>query len=222
MLWVHPSVASPEDVSCVEPEIGNIEVLSHAMKDVLSELNPASNKGHDFINCSDLEKSGIEIAFQTTMAANQNILNALETEAPKHPELRASFNQARRKLHCIQRKLPNLKVQCGKIRKNFAAITFPQFSRRIYIDPDIILKHSLEYREDGGTGGYIDYLGAVLTHEASHKCGAGDATYFSNTGPHNTRFTRWPRIADTYLYWNLWGFCVPGKTCDFPKKPHQD
>ena len=62
-----------------------------------------------------------------------------------------------------------------------------------------------------------DFRASVIVHELAHKAGANDRAYFSHcsTGPDRSPPTNkdWSRIADSYLYWARFGFCVPGKTC---------
>lgn len=80
--------------------------------------------------------------------------------------------------------------------------TLPVVGRRVYLSEENFWPARFSYQQ------------AVIIHEATHKCGTNDASYFKpSESPHNVGIFGWSTIADTYSYWSEYGLCLPGIDC---------
>ncbi len=149
---------------------------------------------------------------ERTELATRAAARALEITAELREKVRAeitvgstaSLRTAERTLACMVRKFPTLTISCRSM--GVAGITLPVVGRTLYINPGSILNRWAVEE--------TNYAGAVIIHEASHKCGTTDAAYFrGEETPHWVGPIGWARIADTYEYWVKHGFCVPGRSC---------
>lgn len=105
---------------------------------------------------------------------------------------------AEKVLQCSRRVLEKgLTYYCGKLKKD-VAMTYPVFGQIVYIDIERFHNRSIDVRQ------------AIILHEATHKCGTSDASYFDiDKPPKNGRFFGWSSVASTYNYWMYRGFCIP-------------
>lgn len=101
-------------------------------------------------------------------------------------------------LECSKKVLEKgLVYYCGQLDFGMAK-THPLFGNRVYLD----------IRRFAGTS--IDIRQGIILHEATHKCGTNDATYFDlDNPPKNIGLFGWSSIAGTYEYWVRRRFCLP-------------
>jgi hypothetical protein len=172
------------------------------------------------------------------LAAHQHSLrqvHALQRQVAWHAKRHGVVNNVFRRreiariqqtLKCIRQKLHDVDLTCvhrsGCHKQTVAFANTGQ--QRIYICPSYFPVT-------------IAYQGAVLVHEASHFCGARDERYFNNPTtiigkppatieePRRISLGRQSIVlgtrtrdvkttnADTYEYWAMHGFCLPGHDC---------
>ena len=141
---------------------------------------------------------------------SEEIIAGLKDEvagaSEEYPGERGALRRVDNALDCIAKKLPKIQVKCDDLG-DAHGVAFPVFGNKIAIHHEAISEYSY-----AGS----NYTSSVLIHEVSHKCGMTDGTYFHHDptpGPSNWGLISWTRIASTYQYWVMWGFCVPGKDC---------
>ncbi|WPU63398.1 M35 family metallo-endopeptidase [Peredibacter starrii] len=186
-------------------------------------------------NCGNQEKDAVNL-FNTA----HSMLLKLEFELydysvrpeVKNDKKRASdLENISQKVSCIKDKMKNIQITCqdgGKVcAKNATAYVtlFNPFQKKnnLNLCPVYWL-------------GPQDYKSAVIIHEISHLCGTRDHEYISDPGyvvgvpknmkEVNKKFRLWKKSpktktvniaavnADSYEFWVLYGFCLPGFDCD--------
>ncbi len=166
-------------------------------------------------------RAGLEVAFQgcdenqirkLTNAHERNafivddLFRQIDRARVEYPQHARRLTSARNMLACLSGKLPNLVYQCTEL-DGADGWTVPLVGTLVKIDNDAI---------NNQNWGRSNYISSIMIHEAAHKCGATDSLYIHQNrapGPRSTRFTEWMRIASTYQYWVIWGFCVPYENC---------
>ena len=164
-------------------------------KSTQSDLRIAEEKGVTLIN-----------SWLVTLQ-NEHGVNIQELTSNSYGGERSSFNSTQEELAakiilCAKERLgKGFKYSCTTSDK-FAASTPPLFGNTVNIAENYFFRYS----ERGKI--------AALIHEATHKCGTNDATYFRNgVPPQNVGLAGWASIADTYEYWANEGLCIPYKNC---------
>jgi hypothetical protein len=202
--------------------VGGASAAKFAVEEAVDQLSGAVAVQYgisttQFINCSPLnilqirqaELRGIQLVNDWKQLLEKRYGNVSPYERAAcnlatHQEVLAY--QARQVLGCIQREmLKGLTYVCGLdlSKKRDLASTLPLIGKKVKLDKRLL------------AGTIPGDLTGVLLHEASHKCGTNDLTYFSLIDrPHSVIFSEWPSIADTYHYWARYGFCIPGVDCN--------
>lgn len=163
----------------------------------------------DFKGCSQQEENEILEAEMAAETAGNVILNQVEEAI--HDDNRKNMltsnnhklKAAKKMINCALNKVGTLKYHCIAKSKKWDAQTFWVLGRLVTISPGIFTRTKTA-------------LAAAVFHEHTHKCGANDAAYFRYGGPEDKGVFAWSSIADTYEYWIINGFCIPGETCEPP------
>lgn len=114
------------------------------------------------------------------------------------------FVKAKYILKCARGKIDKLTFNCSNsIAENKFMTVLPIVGTEVQVNQYELSKAS------------NFYVGAMILHEATHKCGTTDAaTFYQNrVKPHSTWFSEWHNIASTYDYWALVKFCLPEVDC---------
>ena len=168
------------------------------------QVTPTDNR--KFSNCSHLQQESLRSLELRTIQMGQDLIEKVSTAAQDHnrpgrlPENDRKLHRSAGLLTCAIKHIGTLDYICIS-GKRYDAETNWAFAKVIRIN------ETFWKRDDQSRA-------AAILHEHSHKCGTTDATYFRNNAPHDTEFTPWPFIADTYEYWGHIQFCIPGETCN--------
>ncbi|WP_408096456.1 M35 family metallo-endopeptidase [Peredibacter sp. HCB2-198] len=186
-------------------------------------------------NCADKEKEAVNIfntAHSMLLKMEFEIYDYSVRPEIKNDQKRASdLEQISNKLACIKDKMKDIRITChdgGKVCATGArayVTLYNPFAKKNLLN----LCSNYWATPD-------DYKSAVIIHEISHLCGTRDYEYISDPGyvigvPKDTKevnkkFHLWKKSpktktvniaatnADSYEFWAIKGFCLPGFDCE--------
>lgn len=174
-------------------------------------------------SCSSSQKNQIELAEGRSLPAMVDLIAHLRERRKAESQLLAyvpvigrytvseRLLRAERVLRCALARVPKLTFSCNQEIVDYSGVTLPIVGRNIKFAGQFF----------GNQPESDLYRVATFIHEATHKCGTTDLDYFSHQEPNDWGMVPWDSIADTYYYWIMNGFCVPGENCGSGRTQHQ-
>ena len=189
---------------------------------------------NDFYEVQELYQESQELL----TAMQQEVNEYLKSSIADKREHKVQLLKIKKTLKCIRKKSSTVKIQCHNFGKTcsepspiFAYTRGRRFPIRLMKNEVFLCPDYFEQNRE--------YQAAVIIHEISHICHTEDHKYFSYpysnvigsvpSTKEATRSWRHPKTrktkktsyqkniistnADTYEYWALYGFCLPGYDC---------
>lgn len=203
--------------------------------ELVSDQDLKSTSNIKYIGCNELQIKGLEnsiLALKYNLSTLQDEVRSYKTKNLTVKEKQFVKN-VDKKLECIQRKLEKkLSFKCVDPTKCGDMI--------MYVRNNLLLPRSVQRNQIKSCLNYLyfteNFTAGIILHEVSHLCGTDDHEYLldqqeNNAGPQLTYdfklirkesgveikkkifFSQGHLNADSYRYWYILGFCVPGRDC---------
>ncbi len=205
------------------------------IEELLSEKSSQSISNIKYSGCNDLQIKGLEssiLSLKANLTSLQDEVRNYKTDDLTKKEKRFVKNVGK-KLECIQRKLER--------KLTFRCVDPDTCGDMVmYVRHTPLLPRAVQKNQINSCLDYLyftpGFTAGVILHEVSHLCGTDDHEYLLDQQENNIEpqltydfklvrkesgvevkkkifSSRGHMNADSYRYWYILGFCVPGRDC---------